>query len=124
MGRPVFVVTFGVILLAQQSAQAQLAPDKALKTFQVAEGLEMTLWASEVNPNDAGAKEPFMVNPTCMDIDHKGRVWICESINYRQKLFGQKTMRRPQGDRILILEDTKNSGRADKVTVFYQAPEI
>jgi putative membrane-bound dehydrogenase-like protein len=59
-----------------------------------------------------------------MDIDHKGRVWICESINYRQKLRGEKKMRRPEGDRILLLEDSKGTGRADKVTVFYQAPEI
>ena len=65
-----------------------------------------------------------MVNPTCMDIDHKGRVWVCESVNYRQKLRGQKLMRRPEGDRIVILEDTKGTGKADKVTVFYQAPEI
>src|SRR6185369_3018530 len=87
-------------------------------------GLQMTLWASEINPLDPKAKEPFMVNPTCMDIDHKGRVWICESINYRQKLRGEKKMRRPEGDRILVLEDTKGTGHADKVTVFYQAPEV
>lgn len=117
-------LALGLLLLGAASAHAQLTPDKTMKSFKVSDGLEIALWASEVNPLDPQAKEPFMVNPTCMDIDHKGRVWICESINYRMKLRGQKTMRRPEGDRILMLEDTKGSGRADKVTVFYQAPEI
>src|SRR5262249_58451273 len=79
----------------------------------VADGLEMSLLASE----------PLFVNPTCIDIDHKGRVWVCESVNYRCQLRG-RPLRRPEGDRILILEDTKGTGRADKATGFYQAPEI
>src|SRR6516162_4202732 len=91
---------------------SQIPPDKVLKTFKVSEGLEITLWASE----------PLFVNPTCMDIDHKGRVWVCESVNYRDRLHGRK-LRRPEGDRILILEDSKGTGKADKVTVFYQSPE-
>jgi putative membrane-bound dehydrogenase-like protein len=114
----------GLSLILVSNVRAQLSPEKTLESFKVSGGLEMALWASEVNPLDPQAKEPFMVNPTCMDIDHKGRVWICESINYRQKLFGQKKMRRPEGDRILLLEDTRGAGRADKVTVFYQSPEI
>ena len=111
-------------LISPSQVPAQFAPDKALKTFKLSPGLDISLWASEINPLDAKAKEPFMVNPTCMDIDPKGRVWICESINYRQKLRGEKVMRRPQGDRILVLTDTKGTGQADQVTVFYQAPEI
>ncbi len=95
-------------------AHAQLPPDKALSKFKVSDGLEITLWASE----------PMFVNPTCIDIDHKGRVWVCESVNYRMKLRGQTKMRQPEGDRIVVLEDTKGAGRADKVTVFYQSPEI
>lgn len=94
-------------------AHSQLDPDKARKTFKVSDGLEMTLWASE----------PLFVNPTCMDIDHKGRVWVCESVNYRSKLHRRKPAR-PEGDRILILEDSTGKGKADKVTVFYQSPEL
>ncbi len=30
----------------------------------------------------------------------------------------------PKGDRIVILEDSKGTGKADKATVFYQAPEF
>src|SRR5436190_9433784 len=96
------------------SLRAQLPPEKAEASFKVSEGLELKLWAAE----------PLCVNPTSMDIDHKGRVWYCESINYRQKLNGQKKMRRPEGDCIVILEDTKGDGKADKRTIFYQAPEI
>src|SRR5207249_667915 len=102
-----------VVVFAAAPAYAQLPPDKALEQFKVSDGLEITLWASE----------PMMVNPTCMDIDHRGRVWICESVNYRNKLRNLKKLNRPAGDRILILEDTKGTGKADKVTVFYQSPE-
>lgn len=103
-----------LVLLLASTASAQLPPDKALEMFKVSDGLEITLWASE----------PMFVNPSCIDIDHKGRVWVCESVNYRMKLRGQTKMRRPEGDRILVLEDTKGAGKADKVTVFYQAPDI
>jgi putative membrane-bound dehydrogenase-like protein len=100
--------------LAVPAAHAQLPPEKAATTFTVADGLEMALWASE----------PLFVNPTCIDIDHKGRVWVCESVNYRNKLHGKKTLNRPEGDRIVILEDTKGTGKADKATTFYQAPDF
>jgi putative membrane-bound dehydrogenase-like protein len=95
------------------AASAQVPPEKAEATFKVADGLEFKLWASE----------PLFVNPTCMDIDHKGRVWVCESVNYRCTLHRQP-LRRKEGDRILILEDSKGTGKADKVTVFYQSPKI
>jgi putative membrane-bound dehydrogenase-like protein len=103
----------GLSLLLISSAGAQVPPEKVLSTFKVSEGLEITLWASE----------PLFVNPTSMDIDPKGRVWVCESVNYRHSLHHRKPLR-PAGDRIVILEDTKGSGRADKATTFYQSKEI
>ena len=75
--------------------------------------LEVTLFASE----------PMMMNPTNMDIDAKGRVWICEGYNYRNQLNPQNPYNK-KGDRILILEDTDKDGKADKTTVFYQGEEI
>jgi putative membrane-bound dehydrogenase-like protein len=95
------------------TAAAQVPPEKAIATFTVSDGLEISLWAHE----------PLCVNPTCCDVDHKGRVWMPESINYRNRLRNQP-LRRPEGDRILVLEDSQGTGKADKVTVFYQAPEI
>jgi putative membrane-bound dehydrogenase-like protein len=100
-------------LALMSPAHAQLPPDKAVSTLTVAPGLEVSLWASE----------PLFVNPTSMDIDHLGRVWVCEAVNYRDTLFGRPP-RRPEGDRIVILEDSHGTGRADKATVFYQAKEL
>src|SRR3954447_2477084 len=77
-------------------AGAQEAPEKTVADLKVADGLEITLFAAE--PQD--------VYPTNMDIDERGRVWIPGAANYR----GSKT--RPEGDRIVILEDTDNDGKA------------
>jgi len=108
------LLSLACLLCLSASTQAQLSPEKGAKSFKVSPGLSFTLWASE----------PECLNPTCMDVDHRGRVWTCESINYRQKLRGQKVMRRPEGDRIMILEDKKGTGTCDSATVFYQSPEI
>ena len=82
---------------------------KALEGLEVAPGLEATLFAGE----------PMLLSPADIDVDHKGRVWVCEVVNYRGR-SGQ----RPEGDRILILEDTNQDGIADKQTVFYQGRDI
>lgn len=103
-----------VLLLAAIQAHAQVPPEKALATFQVADDLELSLFASE----------PMFVNPTSIDVDHKGRVWVCESVNYRNHLRRQPKLNRVEGDRIVILEDTDGDGKADKATTFYQAPDF
>ncbi len=69
------------------------------------------------------AAEPDVVNPTNMDVDSKGRVWITEGANYRST-FQKWGKLRPGGDRIQILEDTDGDGVADKATTFYQGEEI
>ena len=69
------------------------------------------------------AAEPMLVNPTNMDIDARGRVWVCEGFNYRNQINPQNPYRK-EGDRIVILEDTSGDGIADKSTVFYQGPDI
>ena len=71
------------------------------------DGLDVSLFASE----------PMLVNPTDMDIDARGRIWINEGANYRK---WSNPPLRPEGDRIVILEDTNKDGKADKQTVFYQ----
>jgi putative membrane-bound dehydrogenase-like protein len=102
------------LILCVAPSSAQLPPARAERSFTVSPGLQLKLWASE----------PLFVNPTCMDIDHKGRVWVCESVNYRNKLRGFKKLTRPTGDRIVILEDSKGTGVADKATTFYQHPDL
>jgi putative membrane-bound dehydrogenase-like protein len=69
------------------------------------------------------AHEPMLDNPTDMDIDEKGRIWVCEGFNYRNQINPQNPYRK-EGDRILILEDTNGDGVADKQTVFYQGTDI
>jgi len=70
---------------------------------------EITAWATS----------PLFHNPANMDIDHLGRIWITEGVNYRHV-----ANRRPEGDRVVMLEDTDGDGKADKSTVFYQDPEL
>ncbi|WP_138482940.1 PVC-type heme-binding CxxCH protein [Dyadobacter bucti] len=88
------------------------SPKYAIAGLSVAKGLEATLFASE----------PVITNPTNIDVDHLGRVWVCEAYNYRPAINGNPTHQ--EGDRILILEDTDGDGKSDKTTVFYQGPEI
>lgn len=73
--------------------------------FTVPDGLEVTLWA----------KSPLLLNPTNIDFDAQGRLWVAEGVNYRGKAG-----RRAEGDRIVVLEDTKGLGFADKSTVFLE----
>lgn len=95
--------------LVPRPAAAQVVPAEAVKTLQVAPGLEASLFAWE----------PMIMKPADIDVDSRGRVWVCEGVNYRKwsKL-------RPEGDRIVILEDTRGTGHADKSTVFYQGTDV
>jgi putative membrane-bound dehydrogenase-like protein len=86
---------------------------KALAALDVGEGLEATLFASE----------PLLLSPSNIDIDHRGRVWVCEVVNYR-KFANKNNPFREEGDRILILEDTNGDGKADTKKVFYQGRDI
>ncbi|HVX52147.1 MAG TPA: PVC-type heme-binding CxxCH protein [Chitinophagaceae bacterium] len=92
-------------------AQKRL-PENALKGLDVFEGLEVHTMATE----------PMLKNPTNIDVDERGRVWVTEAYNYRPAINGNPT--NPAGDRIMILEDTNGDGRMDTGKVFYQGPEI
>lgn len=94
------------------SEEVKRSPTTGLAMLHAAEGLEVNLFASE----------PVMHNPTNIDIDHRGRIWICEGYNYRADIVGNTP--REEGDRILILEDTDGDGKADKESVFYQDKEL
>lgn len=77
--------------------------------FDLPDDLEVSLWATS----------PLFYNPTNIDVDHKGRIWVAEGVNYRK--FRNKTSRaHPVGDRIMILEDTDGDGQADDSKVFWQ----
>ena len=88
-------------------------PEGAVAGLDVTEGVELKLFAAE----------PMLLSPSNIDIDHMGRIWVCEVVNYRRFANGDNPDR-PEGDRILVLEDTNGDGMADKETVFYQGRDI
>src|SRR5262249_2696311 len=89
-------------------------PARAVGNLDVHKDLQATLFASEAGPDltaaDPITKKPAdaLTNPTNIDVDHRGRVWVCDVKNYRGH-----NGERPAGDRILIYEDTDGDGKAD-----------
>ncbi len=104
-----------VVLCAQTPAPAtaeETPPPPALVPttgFAVPEGFEITVWA----------QAPMLRNPTNMDVDYKGRIWVAEGVNYRNHEDRDKA-----GDRIVVLEDTDGDGVADSSHVFIQEPDL
>ncbi len=71
------------------------------------------------------AQSPMLYNPTNMDIDYKGRIWVTEAVNYRD--FNPHSPNRKhfaKGDRVVILEDTNDDGVADTSKVFVQDTDL
>lgn len=113
------LLPLALVLLISSLADAQpnkggpLSPEDALKALKVADGFQVELFAAE----------PMLINPTSIDVDHKGRVWVAEAVNYRRKNFGRPILRK-EGDRIVVLIDEKSEGKASKAVTFYQGEEI
>src|SRR3954451_3770072 len=78
-------------------------PEIERKSFKVADGFEVNLFAAD----------PLLAKPIQMNFDAAGRLWVVSSETYPQIKPGQKA-----NDKVLILEDTKGVGKADKVEVF------
>ncbi len=77
--------------------------------FALPDDLEVKLWA----------RTPLFRNPSNIDIDAQGRVWVAEAFNYRRHAG-----RDPEGDRIMVIEDTNGDGVADKSSVFVQEKSL
>ena len=84
-------------------------PKHAVENLDVHPDLKASLFAAE----------PHLLSPSAIDIDANGRIWVCEVVNYRKH-----KNKRPEGDRILILEDTDGDNVADKVKTFYQGRDV
>jgi putative membrane-bound dehydrogenase-like protein len=81
----------------------------------VPDDLEVSLWA----------ETPLFYNPTNMDVDAKGRIWITEAVNYRNfNNDSTRVLHHPKGDRVMILEDSNHDGKADKSTVFTEDRDL
>ena len=109
-----FLLTLLLLTGAVLAQQPQHEPGNAISQFDVHPKLDVNLFAAE----------PFLANPTNIDVDHLGRVWVCEVINYRQKIANGDIPERTEGDRIIVVEDTDGDGSADKTHVFYQGRDV
>ena len=81
--------------------------DDALSSFTMAEGYKIEMFASEED-------FPDLANPVQMSFDDKGRLWVAVMPSYPHYKPGDD---KPD-DKLLILEDTDNDGKADKQTIF------
>ncbi len=85
--------------------QVPLSPEESVKHMVVPKGFHAELFVAEEN---LGGK------PICMTWDAHGRLWVAVTVDYPNDL-------QPPGkghDKIVICEDTKGAGKADKFTVF------
>ncbi len=106
-----FSLIIAVLSLQANTADAQRGltelpdpdPQKELASFEVAQGFEVNLFASE----------PAVINPTQMNWDSSGRLWVATSETYPHIKPGQVA-----NDKIVVLEDTDQDGVADKQTIF------
>jgi mono/diheme cytochrome c family protein/glucose/arabinose dehydrogenase len=81
--------------------------EEALKEIKTAPGYKIELFASE-------SEFPDLANPVQLSFDNKGRLWVATMPSYPHYKPGDP---RPK-DKLIILEDTDNDGKADKQTTF------
>ena len=91
-----------LVISSVSKAEHKVVP---LELFSAHGNLEVTLWA----------QSPMLYNPTNMDVDKDGRIWVAEGVNYRGH-----GGRKPEGDRIVVLQDTNGDGKADSSHTFIQ----
>lgn len=83
-------------------------PEISLADYQIAEGFELEVIASE----------PFLEAPVAIDFDNQGRIWTVEMRGYMQTLTGESE-EMPNGV-ISILEDKDGDGTVDHSKVFLE----
>ena len=84
------------------------------KPLPAAESMKHIVHPADFELKLFATEEQLGGKPICMNWDERGRLWVAVTLDYPNEL-------KPEGqgrDRILILEDTKGEGKADKVTVF------
>src|SRR5687767_1391747 len=112
--KPAFIALLATlsssVAVADQNSTNRTTPNQVpLDIFSVPADLEVTLWA----------QSPQLKNPTNIDVDADGRIWVVEGVNYRYHKD-----RDPKGDRIVVLEDSDGDGRADRSKTFVQEPTL
>jgi len=100
-----------IILLTAACTQER----QNLPLLYLPEDLEATLWA----------ESPMLYNPTNIDVDHKGRIWVTEAVNYRNfNNDSTHALHHSKGDRVVILEDRDQDGKADVSKIFVQDKDL
>jgi len=89
------------------AALRYLYGQEALDKFTVAPGYKIDLFASEV-------EFPDLAKPVQISFDNKGRLWVAVMPTYPHWKPGDPK----PNDKLIILEDTNNDGKADKQTTF------
>src|SRR5215218_11412253 len=84
-----------------------LPPAEAVKTFYMPPGYHVELVASE----------PLVHDPTAIDWDLEGRLWVVEMTGFVRDLQTPEPNLEPIGS-VVVLEDTNRDGVMDKRTVF------
>lgn len=83
--------------------------------FVLPENWDVTLWA----------ESPALFNPTNIDVDIKGRIWVTEAVNYRDfNNSPEHYLNFTEGDRVMILEDTNGDGVSDTSKIFVQDKDL
>jgi putative heme-binding domain-containing protein len=85
-------------------------PDEERKTFKLPPGFEIQLVAAE----------PEINKPMNIAFDAKGRLWVTSTVEYPYPAKDGTTPR----DRVIVLSDFGDDGRAKKVETFYQGLNI
>ncbi len=113
-----FALLGTVSILCECGATYAAEPLDVTERFNVPDGFEVTVWA----------QSPLLFNPTNIDVDVRGRIWVAQAVNYRVFRNNQPTdddyLHHAGGDRIMILEDTDHDGVADSSRVFVEDTDL
>ncbi len=99
---------WGVQGAPKTTMQLPLSVEESMKHYSMPEGMALRLYADERN---------FLAKPIAMNWDERGRLWICETLDYPNELGKDR-------DRIRICEDTDGDNVADKFSIFAEGLSI
>lgn len=109
----------GLIDIAKADAQTSPLPNfgEPKKTYLPAKGTAKKIKVPEgygIGLFASNEQFPDLANPVQLSFDNKGRLWVATMPSYPHYKPGDAK----PNDKLLILEDTDNDGRADKQTIF------